>query len=330
MKLGKLRTEAGSKLVIWLEERPLVVAALAREAAAHGVIAPSEAQALAETTRLAELCNLESPLAASLRSVAEFAERAFESARLAELCSIKGDYAFEPVIEPDRQFFLLAGNYAEHVKEGEKLLALKAAAQQKYFRPRVFCKFPRNTAVGHLEPIILPENANQPDYEAEMLVIIGKRARFVSEGEALDYVFGYSIINDVSERAFRSGAEQSEEPFDKFFDWLNGKWADTYAPCGPWIVTKDEVPDPHDLELRLEIDGETRQRANTGEMVYNIAQVVAFISTITTLESGDAIATGTPSGVGSASGRFLQAGQQVSLTLEKVGTLTNLVQTSSK
>jgi len=241
-----------------------------------------------------------------------------------------GSFTFLPVVGPDRQLFLLAGNYLEHVKEGESILALKAAEQQKFYRPRVFSKHPGVCGIGHGMPVQIPVNARQPDYEGELLVVIGKEARHISPDEAMQHVHGYSIINDVSERAFRSGAEESEHPFDKFFDWLNGKWADGYAASGPDLVSADEVPDPYALELSTEVDGELRQRASTGDMIFDVARVVSFISTICTLRPGDAIATGTPSGVGSASGRFLEPGQTVTVRISGVGELSNPVQSATQ
>ena len=226
-----------------------------------------------------------------------------------------------PVARPGK-ILALAGNYRAHRAEGgvsspEPALAL----------PEVFCK-PLTSVIGPGDPIKLPgPPVVAVDYEGELGVVIGRRASWVSEAEAMRFVGGYLCLNDVSGRKLDPGFERPPELLERarFFDWLAGKWFDTFCPMGPWVVTPDEVPDPMALTLLTRVNGEERQRTSTGDMIHSIARTIAWCSTINMLEPGDVIATGTPAGVGSASGRFLQAGDVVEVDIERVGVLSNPV-----
>jgi 2,4-didehydro-3-deoxy-L-rhamnonate hydrolase len=225
-----------------------------------------------------------------------------------------------PVPRPSK-IFLLAGNYAEHVKEGGG----SPAARAETF-PWVFMKPPTTTLTHPNRPVLLPKAAPEgADWELELAVIIGKRCKDVSEADALKYVAGYTIVNDVSQRRYRPNPTRKQRDRDAFFDWLHGKWFDTFCPCGPCAVAADAVPDPQALTLSLEVNGEVKQHGSTSQMVFPVAAVIEFISRMVTLEPGDLISTGTPAGVGAAKGTFLKAGDVMKGTIQGIGTLVTPV-----
>ena len=182
--------------------------------------------------------------------------------------------------------------------------------------PTIFCKF-TNVVIGPGQPIVLPRVSNRVDYEAEFAFVIGKGGRHIKASAAMDHVFGYTIANDVSARDYQMATSQ----------WLMGKTFDTFAPMGPWIVTADEIPDPHSLDISLEIAGERLQDSNTREFIFQLPEVIEFISSVVTLEPGDVVLTGTPSGVGFARKppRFLQSGDEVVIRIDGIGELRNPV-----
>src|SRR5262249_51897436 len=182
--------------------------------------------------------------------------------------------------------------------------------------PTVFSKFP-TAVIGPGQPIVLPKHSTQPDYEAEFAVVIGKRGRYVPEDRWRDYVFGYTILNDVSARDYQMATSQ----------WMIGKTFDTFAPIGPAIVTADEIEDPHKLAIALELSGDVMQNSNTCNLIFCVPKLVAYLSSVFTLEPGDIIATGTPSGVGFARKppRFLKAGDECRVRIEGLGELYNPV-----
>jgi 2-keto-4-pentenoate hydratase/2-oxohepta-3-ene-1,7-dioic acid hydratase in catechol pathway len=182
--------------------------------------------------------------------------------------------------------------------------------------PTVFSKY-ANSVTGPGEPIVIPRVSDQVDYEGELGVVIGRQARYVSEEEALGYVAGYMAFNDVSARNFQMRTSQ----------WTIGKTFDTFAPMGPALVTADQVADPHHLDLRVTVSGQVLQDSNTRHLIFNVPQLVAYLSQAMTLEPGDVIATGTPGGVGFARNppRFLQPGDEVQVEIESVGKLVNPV-----
>lgn len=220
-----------------------------------------------------------------------------------------------PIARPGK-ILAAAGNYQSHVDEGggERVDTSRRT-------PRVFLK-PSSSLVGPGEPVVLPAISSEVDWELELTVVIGRPAHEVSREAALSYVAGYTIMNDISARSMSWGIDDREvHDWDRFFDWLSGKWVDTFAPTGPWIVSADEVGDPHDLHLELDVNGETHQDSSTGSMIFDCADLISHISRFTTLEPGDLIATGTPAGVGAATGRYLQDGDVMTGRIEKLGVL---------
>jgi 2-keto-4-pentenoate hydratase/2-oxohepta-3-ene-1,7-dioic acid hydratase in catechol pathway len=225
-----------------------------------------------------------------------------------------------PVGTP-RKILLLAGNYAAHVVERGG-----TAAERAETFPYVFMK-PPTTLTHPGDPIVVPRvSPDHVDYECELGVVIGRRCRDVDEADALAYVAGYTVVNDISDRKFTPNPGRKSRERDKFFDWLHGKWHDSFCPVGPCVLSADAAADPQDLPVRLSVNGETRQDASTAQMVFPVAAVVSFLSRFVTLEPGDLISTGTPSGVGSSTGRYLKPGDVVRATVGGIGTLENPVE----
>jgi 2-keto-4-pentenoate hydratase/2-oxohepta-3-ene-1,7-dioic acid hydratase in catechol pathway len=237
-----------------------------------------------------------------------------------------------PISRPGK-LLALAGNFGEHIKEASLKRGFKLGlsdAQKQTTVPRPFLK-PATTIIGPDDQIPWPEYSEQIDYELELAVVIGKRVKCVRReaslpGEtkkAIDCVAGYMIANDVSARSVTFKNGRTERPWDDFYDWLAGKWADGFCPTGPYLVTADEIADVQNLQMELKVNNETRQKANTGQMIYPVADVVSFLSFLITLEPGDIILTGTPAGVAVASGRFLQSGDTIECRIESLGVLKN-------
>ncbi|MGF1470635.1 MAG: fumarylacetoacetate hydrolase family protein [Rubrobacteraceae bacterium] len=199
-------------------------------------------------------------------------------------------------------------NYEDHAQETGADIPEK---------PIVFAKYP-NTLTGPGSPIVIPKITEQADYEAELAVVIGRRARHVEAGDALEYVFGYMNANDVSSRDLQ---------FSEGGQWTRSKSIDTFAPIGPYLVTEDEIEDPQELSVKCTLNGEIVQDGTTEKMIFSVAEIVSFLSTGMTLEPGDIILTGTPPGVGAARDPqvFLKDGDEVSIEIEGLGTLTNPV-----
>ena len=212
-----------------------------------------------------------------------------------------------PVPRPGK-IFGVGLNYRDHAAE---------TGQPVPEVPILFAKF-ANSVIGPGESIVVPAATRRPDYEAELGVVIGSTAREVSVDDALDHVGGYLCCNDVSARDLQLSVPQ----------WTRGKAIDTFLPCGPWLVTSDEVPDPQSLRIRCLLNGEVMQDSSTAQMVFGVAELVSFISQACTLEPGDLIATGTPAGVGVFQDPkvLLQDGDEVSIEIERLGTLTNPVE----
>jgi 2,4-didehydro-3-deoxy-L-rhamnonate hydrolase len=226
-----------------------------------------------------------------------------------------------PPIARPQKLLLLAGNYAAHVREQGDV-----AHERDATFPYVFMKPPSTTMVGDGACVAIPDGSpDRIDHEVELAVVVGRMARNVTAESALEHVAGYTIINDLSDRGFRPNPRRQERPRDGFFDWLHGKWHDGFCPCGPSLVTADEILDPQRLELQLYVDGELRQHGSTAEQVFSVAEVIAFISSWLTLEPGDIISTGTPAGVGNATGKYLRAGQTLVAKVERIGELRTLL-----
>jgi 2-keto-4-pentenoate hydratase/2-oxohepta-3-ene-1,7-dioic acid hydratase in catechol pathway len=225
-----------------------------------------------------------------------------------------------PIGEP-RKILLLAGNYAAHVVERGG-----TTAERVETFPYVFMKPPTTTLTHPGDPIVIPQvSPDHIDWECELGVVIGRHCRAVSEDEALGYVAGYTVVNDISDRKFTPNPGRKPRERDRFFDWQHGKWHDTFCPIGPCILSADAVDDPQSLAIRLTVNDEIKQDATTAQMVFPVAAVVSFLSQFVTLEPGDILSTGTPSGVGSATGTYLKPGDIVRATIEEIGTLENPV-----
>ena len=262
------------------------------------------------------------------RSIEEILQRSpFCLDKLAELAKNVGSLTsldsvklLAPIPRPGK-VIALAGNYSEHIKEAGLALGL-SDSPRKTTVPRPFL-MPSTVVTGPDEQIPWPAYSEQIDYEIELAVVIGKKAKCVKPPQALEAVAGYTIANDVSARSVTFAADRAKRPWDEFYDWLNGKWADGFLPMGPFLLTADEVEDTQNLAMSLTVNGQVRQESNTSQMIFPVADIVSFVSHIMTLETGDVIATGTPAGVAAATGNFLQQGDIIECTIEKLGTLTN-------
>jgi 2-keto-4-pentenoate hydratase/2-oxohepta-3-ene-1,7-dioic acid hydratase in catechol pathway len=227
-----------------------------------------------------------------------------------------------PVPRPGK-LLALAGNYAKHIIECGSKLGLSESPKNTT-TPRPFL-MPSTVVAAHGAEIPYPCYSREVDYEVELAVVIGKQARCIGPDEAIGCVAGFCIANDVSARSVTFKNGRNQRPWDEFYDWLNGKWADGFLPLGPYLTTADEIDDVQNLVIELSVNGQVRQKANTSEMIYPVADIVSFLSHITTLEPGDIIATGTPEGVGMATGDFLSPGDKIDCTIEKLGTLSNTI-----
>jgi 2-keto-4-pentenoate hydratase/2-oxohepta-3-ene-1,7-dioic acid hydratase in catechol pathway len=225
-----------------------------------------------------------------------------------------------PIPRPNK-LFLLSGNYRAHVAEGGG----RAAERAETF-PYLFTKPPSTTLTDPHKPVVIPRTSpDHIDWEIELCVIMGRRARHCGEAEALGHVAGYTVANDISDRRFRPNPQRQERPNDGWFDWAHGKWHDTFFPCGPCVASADALPDPQRLALKLSVNGQLKQDANTAQQIFPVAAVVSFISGIVTLEPGDLISTGTAAGVGYASGTYLKPGDRMEAWIEGIGTLVTPV-----
>jgi 2-keto-4-pentenoate hydratase/2-oxohepta-3-ene-1,7-dioic acid hydratase in catechol pathway len=224
-----------------------------------------------------------------------------------------------PIPRPNK-IFMLAGNYAEHIREGGGDPAERAETF-----PYVFMK-PSTTLNHPARSVRIPNvSPDHIDWELELAVVIGKNCKGVSEADALAHVAGYTIINDISNRKYRPNPGRRKREKDAFFDWLHGKWFDSFCPCGPCVVSVDEIPDPQQLSIKLSVNGKLFQNGSTGQMIFPVAAVIAFISAMATLEPGDLISTGTPAGVGNTTGTYLKPGDVMEGSISGIGTLATRV-----
>ena len=212
-----------------------------------------------------------------------------------------------PIHDPQK-FLGIGMNYRQHAEEARQA-GIPIPASQMWFNKQVSC------INGPFDPVGKPEVTQEMDYEIELGVVIGRRCRHVRADAASEVIAGYLIVNDVSAR-----------------DWLKksptftlGKSFDTHGPIGPWIVTADEVSDPMALEMQLSVNGELRQRSSTADMIYSIYQQIEYLSSVMTLEPGDILASGTPSGIGAPTGRFLQPGDVMRLSISELGMIEHRV-----
>lgn len=211
-----------------------------------------------------------------------------------------------PCVAGTRKFICVGLNYSDHAKETGK-----APPEE----PILFMKA-TSAIIGPNDDVEIPRGSVKADWEVELGIVIGTRAKYVSEDKALDHVAGYCVVNDVSERAFQS---------ERGGQWTKGKSHDTFGPIGPYLVTRDEVPDPQNLKLWLDVDSVRRQTGTTANMIFGVRHLVSYISQFMTLEPGDIIATGTPPGVGlgiKPEPVFLKAGQVMTLGIQGLGDQT--------
>ena len=289
-----------------------VRAALAARLADGGEGRPVELAHALVPGDLVGLIERGAPALAQVRSAVDYAlarrdeKPAPDEARLTYALSEVGLYA--PLINPSK-VVAIGLNYLDHARE---------SGMEPPKNPIFFTKY-TTAIVGPGSPVVLPppEISNQVDYEVELAVVIGRAARNVSVEEAMEYVFGYTIVNDVSARdlQFQDG------------QWVKGKSLDTFAPMGPWVVTKDEIPDPHALRIALALNGELVQDSSTSNLIFRVPQLIAYLSKLFTLRPGDVIATGTPPGVGMARKpqRFLKPGDTMRCEVQGIGALENPV-----
>ena len=224
----------------------------------------------------------------------------------AEVASLASVQLLAPIPRPPK-IICVGLNYRDHAIESNMEIPKV---------PTIFSKY-STSVIGPHDKIELPRNSTKPDYEAEMAVIIGKGGRHIPGAKWQEHVFGYTNLNDVSARDFQMATTQ----------WMMGKTFDTFAPMGPAIVSADEIADPHNLDIQLEIGGERLQSSNTRELIFKIPDLIAFLSSVFTLEPGDIVSTGTPAGVGVARKpqRFLRPGDEVVVRMPAIGELRNPV-----
>lgn len=218
-----------------------------------------------------------------------------------------------PIPRPRKNIIGIGLNYTEHVAESARTLDTSNELPKQ---PIIFSKPPTAVTATNTEIILNPALTQQLDWEVELAVIIGKKGKYIAKEDAMEYVFGYTVINDISARDCRRAGQ-----------WIVSKGQDTFAPMGPVLVTKDEIEDPHNLNLSLKLNGVEKQNSNTKFMLFNINDLIADLSTVFTLEPGDIIATGTPAGVGAGRNpqEFMWNGDIVEATVERIGTLVNTV-----
>ena len=229
------------------------------------------------------------------------------------------DAELGPALPRPGKLLCLAGNYQSHLTEGGG-----KGVNKEEVTPRFFIK-PGTSVIGTNEPIRVPAVSDTVDYEIEIAAVIGKRGREIPLEDAGQYIAGYTVFNDISARHLKGNEHRKTRPMDDFFDWLVGKWCDSFAVVGPYLVTSDEIPDPTHLEMALRVNGELRQHSSAGEMIFNVPEAIAWISRFLTLEPGDMICMGTPGGVGETTRTYLQPGDTVVGEIERLGTITNPV-----
>ena len=255
--------------------------------------------------------------------VSDFDEAFFENDGLSSLAQyvaqnktalpvINNQERLGPPIKRPSKIVCVGLNYAKHAAESGMALPKE---------PVLFFKA-TSAICGPNDPVIIPRNSEKTDWEVELAVVIGKKASYVSKENALDYVAGYTLHNDYSERAFQ---------LEKEGQWVKGKSCDTFAPIGPFLATKEEVPNPHNLNLWLKVNGELLQDSNTEDLIFDIPHLVSYISEYMTLLPGDIISTGTPFGVGLGFDppRYLKHGDVVELGIDKLGVSSQIAQAYS-
>lgn len=261
--------------------------------------------------RFVDLCEVDAKLPTTMRDILSHPEGLASAAHALAAGLSKGPFVtgrlLAPVGNPDK-VLCIGLNYRDHALETKSPIPTE---------PVVFNKFPQ-AVIGPEEAVVLPKVAYEVDYEAELVVVIGKRGKNIAKERAMTHVAGYTLGNDISARDWQKGRPGGQ--------WLLGKTPDTFAPTGPCLVTADEV-DPHDLKIGLRLNGETMQNSSTKELIFSVPELIAHISQLVTLTPGDLIFTGTPPGVGVARTPpvFLKPGDRMEVEIEHLGTLVNPV-----
>ena len=230
-----------------------------------------------------------------------------------DLEPLPGDTVFAAPYVP-ASIFCAASNFVEHANEMGTALAAKSDSE-----PYVFIKA-STCIIGTGDAVVLPDASIQVDWEVELAAVIGRAGRHIAIADALEHVAAYSVFNDISAR---DQGRRTDFPFRN--DWFRGKSYDTFGPFGPWLVPKAFIPDPQDVVLQLQVNGEQMQNGTTKEMIFTLAEQIAYLSRILTLQPGDMIATGTPTGVGMGRGIFLKPNDIMHATIPGIGTLQNPV-----
>jgi 2-keto-4-pentenoate hydratase/2-oxohepta-3-ene-1,7-dioic acid hydratase in catechol pathway len=234
-----------------------------------------------------------------------------EAATRDRRCLVKNYKLKAPIMKPDK-IICPAVNYLEHGKEDGVL-----PPSEPYF----FGKFV-NTIIGPDDPVVLPKISTMPDYEVELAAVIGRRGKHIAKDCTYDFIAGYTIINDISLRDLQ-GWPKSNQTYGPH--WFMGKNADTACPMGPWIVTRDEIPNPYPLKIELSVNSVVKQSSSTSQQVFKLPDLVSYVSQVMTLEPGDIISTGTPSGVGRTTNTYLREGDLIRAEIERIGVLSNPV-----
>jgi 2,4-diketo-3-deoxy-L-fuconate hydrolase len=315
MRLCRYQHNGTVEVALYLEDR---VVSINRTAGELGITVP--------TANSQNLLDYLAPHGRSAKAAAQVEEHfkklpAADQRRLSR--PLKEARLRVPVPEP-KKVILLAGNYAAHIVEGGG----KAVERQETF-PYFFWKPPSTTLTDPGAAIKIPRvSSDHIDWEVELGVFLGRSARHVTEKDALSYVAGYTVCNDVSDRRMRINPKRKPRDKDSFFDWLHGKWHDTFLPVGPCVRDATSMADPQKLRLQLRVNGKTMQDANTGQMIFSVAALVSILSDFVTLEPGDLIVTGTPAGVGHARKPpiYLHAGDVVEAEIDSIGLLRNPVE----
>jgi 2-keto-4-pentenoate hydratase/2-oxohepta-3-ene-1,7-dioic acid hydratase in catechol pathway len=303
MKLGQFKTKASNKqrLGALLGDVVFDVAELARGIRMSGLDVPHW---LPDATSTLEVIRRGAGAVDEVTALVAGSKK--PPGRVAVVSYQIDEIEFLPALYPGK-ILAIGRNYTDHALEG---------GSEPPKAPMIFNKLP-NSLSAHNAPIVMPTITDKVDFEAELAVVMGRRAKRVSEAEALDYVFGYTLMNDVTAREIQRGDGQ----------WTRGKGLDTFAPLGPFITTRDELADVHNLNIQGLLNGEVMQSSNTTRMIFNIPYLISYISQGITLEPGDIISTGTPEGVGAfrTPPVWLKDGDVFEVEVEQLGTLRNPV-----
>jgi 2-keto-4-pentenoate hydratase/2-oxohepta-3-ene-1,7-dioic acid hydratase in catechol pathway len=294
VKLVTYRTDGNSRAGLWLKDDRILD------------IAQAVGSSIEAGSVLALIAGGESAVAALRRLDADPPAAAIVPAGTARLLA--------PIPRPAKNVFCIGRNYVDHIKEGARALGNDLKLPEV---PQIFTKPPTAVIGPDADVRLDPKVTKRLDYEVELGVVIGKGGRDIPRERAFEHIFGYTIINDVTARDLQRRHEQ----------WFKGKGLDTSCPMGPWIVDKDELGDPTRLQLSLTVNGEERQRARVSQMIFDIPTLISALSAGLTLEPGDVIATGTPSGVGFAMDppQYLKDGDLMVCTIEAIGSLSNRI-----